>query len=281
MTNYFSNLIYSEGIYKSKSVSLVNYPSSGNTTFRSIEDDSFWYRHRNNCIINAIDNFQPTGKIFDIGGGNGYVSKAIQDCGFEVALIEPDIEGVLNAKQRGIKNLVNSSFYDLEFDDNKLDNIALFDVLEHIDKDGDFIHQISLKIKQHGLVFITVPSYNSLYSLEDVHDGHFRRYLLSDLFNLLETNGFEVEYSTYFFTYLIIPMYLFRTLPTKLHLGKFESIETYKKKQDKSKYKNEHQIGSKIATWLLNLFHKFEVFCIKHNRKIDFGASCLIVARKE
>jgi 2-polyprenyl-3-methyl-5-hydroxy-6-metoxy-1,4-benzoquinol methylase len=281
MTANFKNLTYSDGIYRSKKVSHVNYPQSGNDIFSSIEDNSFWYRHRNNCIVGALNNFNPEGQIYDIGGGNGYVSMAIQNHGFQVTLIEPDIQGIYNAKERGIKNLINSSFSDLEFGESKMENVGLFDVLEHIQDDSSFIGQISLNMRNGGLLFITVPSYQGLYSLEDTHDGHFRRYLMSDLVKMLENNGFNVEYSTCFFTYLIIPMYFLRALPTRFHMGKYKSIETYMAKQDKSKYQAEHQVGSRTFHYFLNIIHKVEMLFIRRNCKMKFGASCLIVARKK
>jgi len=100
MDNYFKNLTIKDDIFFTAGSNPVFYPIAGNKVFNNIEENSFWYRHRNNCILKIIELFKPKGAIFEIGGGNGYVSKAIVDKGFDIGLIEPDYYGVLNAKKR-------------------------------------------------------------------------------------------------------------------------------------------------------------------------------------
>lgn len=281
MNGYFNGLIYKDGIYSSSRVSSVNYPIAGNKTFYNIEETSFWFKHRNNCILRAINKFQPQGNIFEIGGGNGYVSKAIQDNGFEVVLIEPDHNGIINAKERGVKNLVNCSFEDLEWTEKKIENVALFDVMEHIENDDAFLNDLQDHVKDGALLFLTVPSHNTLYSMEDKHDGHFRRYSLKGLKFLLNKNGFIIEYETCFFTYLILPIYFIKTIPTKLKIGKFKSLEKYIQSQNEQKYKTEHKVKSKLILKILELFHKIELKSIQNLSTLHAGASCLIVARKK
>lgn len=281
MTQYFDHLTYKDGIYYSSQLSPVHYPLSGNATFSFIEDNSFWYKHRNNCILKVIDIFQPQGNIVEIGGGNGYVSKAIQDHGCEVILIEPDINGVLNAQKRGIKNLICSSFYDLEWADKKMDNVALFDVLEHIENDVEFLQHLSSHLKNKAFLFMTVPSHNGLFSMEDVHDGHFRRYSLGQIKKLLLLSGFEISYKTYIFGYLFFPIYFLKVLATKFRIGKFKSIEKYKFKQEADKYTTEHLIKSKLILKILDFFHKIELKNILKRSEMAIGSSCLIVARKK
>ena len=58
-----------DGIYYADSNEEVNYPDDGNDECFGIEEDSFWFQHRNNCIIEMIKNYPPVhnGLIFDIG----------------------------------------------------------------------------------------------------------------------------------------------------------------------------------------------------------------------
>ena len=57
----------------------ISYPEEGNEACFQIEDQSFWFRHRNNCIQELVRKFPPNGKgpIFDVGGGNGFVAKGM------------------------------------------------------------------------------------------------------------------------------------------------------------------------------------------------------------
>src|SRR5580692_11450254 len=62
------------GIWFSKGNSEVSYPSAGNESCFEIEGHSFWFQHRNRCINTLVRGFPPAGAIFDLGGGNGFVS---------------------------------------------------------------------------------------------------------------------------------------------------------------------------------------------------------------
>ena len=99
----FSNSLSCDetGIYHSDFSEEISYPDDGNDLCLEVEDHSFWFRHRNNCIIEMIRNYPPQkkGPIFDIGGGNGYVSKAIMDAGWDAILVEPGLSGERTLKK--------------------------------------------------------------------------------------------------------------------------------------------------------------------------------------
>src|SRR5260221_290852 len=78
-----------DGLWEARTVSDVSYPECGNELCFAIEESSFWFRHRNNCILEAIKSFPVPGAFFDVGGGNGYVARALQNAGLEVVLVEP------------------------------------------------------------------------------------------------------------------------------------------------------------------------------------------------
>lgn len=75
-----SNLEKKEnGIYYAKSAARISYPEKGNENFMQIEEDSFWFRHRNDVIVESVNQFSADKIFFDIGGGNGFVSKKLHD----------------------------------------------------------------------------------------------------------------------------------------------------------------------------------------------------------
>ena len=97
------------GWWASRTLSGVAYPEEGNSLCFAIEDASFWFQHRNRCILEAMLRFPPSGALFDIGGGNGCVARAIQESGHEVVLVEPGLVGVQNALKRGIRHVVRAT----------------------------------------------------------------------------------------------------------------------------------------------------------------------------
>ena len=56
------------------------------------------------------------------------------------------------------------------------DSIIYIDVLEHIEKDGQELAQVSQHLKAGGKLIVLSPAYQSLYSPFDKAIGHFRRY---------------------------------------------------------------------------------------------------------
>ena len=65
-----------DGIYYSAASEAISYPEEGNEACFEIEDQSFWFQHRNDCIRELVRNFPPrgSGPIIDVGGGNGFLT---------------------------------------------------------------------------------------------------------------------------------------------------------------------------------------------------------------
>lgn len=259
-----------DGIYISEEDTEISFPEDDYETCFQIEDKSFWFKHRNNCIFTVINKYSKDKTIFDIGGGNGFVTKFMQDKGYESYLIEPGISGILNAKKRGVKNLINSTLNE-NFQKNAIPNIGIFDVLEHIEDDMSFLKNINNKLQIGGFLFITVPAFNFLWTNEDSLSGHFRRYTINKLKKKLANTNFEIIYSTYFFSILPLFIFIFRTIPN-LFLKK-------KKEINLKQVKKQHSTNKKIT--ILEKIFKKEVLSICKSRKLFIGSSCLIVAKKK
>lgn len=273
LTQIAGNIEYRDGVWYSGSYTQISYPQNANDNCFELEkNDFFWFTHRNNCILETIKQHIPTGEaFFDIGGGNGYVSAALEKEGIETYLVEPGRQGIANAKKRGLKNLVCSSLLDANFRENTLQNAGLFDVIEHIEKDEELLRQLFCYLKPGGKVFITVPAYPSLWSAEDVYAGHFRRYTFDTIQKKLEASGLNIIYKTYFFSFLPIPVFLFRTLPSLLKMKKKETIHDKPKDQYRKSL-----LLDKFLKPILN----WELTMIKKQKRIPFGGSCLIVCIK-
>lgn len=269
-----SNIKRSEnGIYYSKTDSEIHYPEEGNQHCLQIEQDSFWFNHRNNIIAASVKKYSANSIFFDIGGGNGFVAKRLQDENIKTVLIEPGKIGAINAQKRGLKNIVCSTLEDAKFKNNSIDSVGLFDVLEHIEDDDSFLKNINKFMKNNGHIYLTVPAFNFLWSNEDVDTGHFRRYTVAEINNLFKKCGFNIVYSSYIFSILPIPVFLFRSLPSRLGLNK--------KSNDPEKHQKEHSQKKGIINILLEKFWKWELSRISKNKYIPMGGSCFVIAKKE
>lgn len=267
-----SKIKYKDGIcFCSQNINKISFPKEGYQNCFQIEDNSFWFKHRNNCIIDTINNFPPPGIILDIGGGNGFVSLEIKKNGYKVAILEPGINGILNAKKRGLKKLICANFNEIDLYPNSIPAIGIFDVLEHIEDDVEFLKKIQKSLVTGGKLYITVPAYNWLWSDEDNEAGHFRRYTINLLKSKIKQIGLEIEYSTYIFSILPAPIFLFRVLPRKLKLKQNES---------QKRTKNEHKKRNGLIGNILQKIWDSELRAISKQKSIPFGGSCLVVAQK-
>jgi hypothetical protein len=102
-------------MWYSKKNSKISYPEHGNKDCFEVEDKSYWIVHRNIILGHVINQYYDGKPFFDVGGGSGYVSKALQDLGIDAYLIEPGIQVIKNAENRGVTNLINSSLQDCHF----------------------------------------------------------------------------------------------------------------------------------------------------------------------
>lgn len=266
-----AHLFLKNGIWYVHHPSQVSYPDEGNDNLWALEQDSFWFAHRNNCITTVLKKYPPKGALFDIGGGNGYVAAALQAQGIETVLVEPSENGILRAKKRGVKHLICATLQDLQYPPQSLPAIGLFDVLEHIEDDTAFLKMVKAQLQPNGKLYLTVPAYRWLWSAEDDYTGHFHRYTLTHLRSKLAQAGFYIRYATYFFSILPLPIFFTRSLPDFV-------TKRQQTHYDLAKGAKEHSPSTGILKKTLDRIWAWEVQQIQKERTIPFGSSCLVVA---
>jgi hypothetical protein len=248
----------------------ISYLEDGNDLCFAIEDDSFWFRHRNDVIVAALRQFPPSGPLFDVGGGNGYVSQGLERAGFPTVLVEPGRAGAANALQRGLRNVVCTTLESAGFPAQSLQAVGLFDVLEHIPDDSAFLANLHRQMTTGGRVYLTVPTFQWLWSSEDEYAGHYRRYTKASLARVLRATGFEVEYLTCFFWFLPLPVLVLRALPTWLGRSGTPSIASARR---------EHAKRSGLTGRLIQQLLACELEAVARRWSLPIGSSCLAIGR--
>jgi SAM-dependent methyltransferase len=269
ISKFASGLEYRSGVWYAKGKHAISYPSDGNEKSFQLEEGSFWFNHRNACIVSLIKQYTPTGYVFDVGGGNGFVTKALEKEGIGSVLVEPGMDGIQHAKERNVQNIICATLEDANFASGSLPAVGAFDVLEHIDDDVKFLATIFRLLETNGKLYLTVPAYSFLWSNEDKLGGHFRRYTLKKLVIALQSVGYKIEYATYIFTFLPVPIFFFRTLSDLVGLG-----------QKEIQVKNQRQIHKPLPS-IFNKILDWEVNCIQTKKKIWSGGSCMVCCSKK
>lgn len=259
------------GVWQARQASAVSYPDHGNHLCFQVEDSSYWFAHRNECLLETMRQFPPAGRLYDIGGGNGFLTAAMERAGHEMVLVEPG-PGALNAASRGVRHVVKSTLADAAFHPASLPAAAAFDVIEHIQDDLDFLCTLRQLLQPGGRFYCTVPALNLLWSGEDVQAGHFRRYSQKTLTDVLQRAGFVVEFKSYLFAWLTLPVLMLRALPSRLKMPLASKPGTA------DSTRKDHRLPAALAAPVRAL-HQWELSRLKRRQPVPFGTSLLCVAR--
>ena len=182
-------------------------------------------------------------------------------------VVEPGPVGTANAVSRGFA-VIAAPFQDLSIEDGTIPAAGLFDVLEHIEDDAAALANLYRVLKPGGRLYLAVPAHNFLRSDEDDRAGHFRRYSSPMLRTRLEKAGFQIEFGSYFFGILLIPIFLLRTLPSRLGFLRRDNNVA-----------EDHTLPARLRSVFARSLNR-EVLRVAAGKSISFGASCLVVARK-
>lgn len=249
----------------------VSFPDEAHADLATLEDGSYWFAHRNAVIASVVAQHPPAGPIFDVGGGNGFVSMGLNQAGYDSIVVEPGASGVAQARRRGLQT-IRANFAALDAPPGSIAAVGLFDVLEHIEDAAATLAGIARSLRPGGMIYVAVPAYSLLWSIQDGYGGHFRRYTLGQLRQDLSQAGFETVFGTYFFSILVAPLFLFRTLPSALRLRRSEHAA--------KSGAEEHKLPAGSAGRLLMRSFAWEDQWIAAARSVPFGTSCIVAARK-
>eukprot|EP01031_Cornospumella_fuschlensis_P025409 gene25409-30682_t len=195
-------------IWRASHAEKMSYPEEGNNYCFAVEDNSFWFKHRNDVILTLTQRFEFAKNFADVGGGNGFQVKFLSEKYPEkqIFLIEPGYAGCLNAKKRGVKDAYNIFFQEFPFVEKQIDAVGLFDVIEHIEDDKAFLTGLAQYLPSGSHIYITVPAHQWLWSEVDDESGHYRRYNLEMFDKLAKDCGLEYTYGS---DEVIVPSYTF------------------------------------------------------------------------
>lgn len=234
-----------------------------------LEDGHFWFRARNRIIVWAIKKYCLEFRSFlEIGCGTGYVLSGIANAYPDARLYGSEIFTSGLAFAAGRQPTINFMQMDgrhIPFVE-EFDSIGAFDVLEHIAEDEQVLGQMHDALKPGGVILLTVPQHDWLWSPVDEYACHIRRYSAKEINTKVESAGFEILRSTSFVSSLLPAMVVSRLV---------QKLSTAKNVDPTAELR--------ISPWLNGLFEKMldaELAMIRKDINFPAGGSRLVVARK-
>ena len=161
--------------------------------------DHFWVKRRFEVLRKLLgQGFKPSGAVAEIGCGHGLVQAQFMNVycakvdGYElnefalsksVAVEQPKFIYDIHERRDELKG--------------KYGLIILFDVIEHIEHEKNFLDAVLFHLAPAGMLAVNVPALQFLFSNYDLAAGHVRRYSLRQLICLGKTVGLDFVAGSY------------------------------------------------------------------------------------
>lgn len=161
--------------------------------------EHFWVRRRFDVLQRLAGDLIASAKqLAEIGCGHGLLQRQIEDSyGREVAGFDLNEYALrLNISRRSSVSCYNIFRTDSTLQ-AKFDVIFLFDVLEHISQEDDFLGALLFHLAKNGKLVLNVPAGQWAYSEYDQAAGHVRRYSIDTLEETAARNRLRVRGWTY------------------------------------------------------------------------------------
>jgi SAM-dependent methyltransferase len=143
---------------------------------------------RESCV-NDLSSIWPVGRFVEMGAGTGHMTRIFLERGFYGAChdLGADSRQMLreNLSYVGERMVVVDQLSELAAE--SFDYLFAFEVLEHIENDGEVLREWMRYLRPSGRILVSVPAHQRKYGKSDELVGHVRRYEKKNLHALLSS----------------------------------------------------------------------------------------------
>ena len=162
--------------------------------------------------LSLINSFKTeTKNVLDVGAGTGDFLNVCKKKGWNILGIEPSIDAINIAAQKGVFLKENLN----EIEEKEFDVITLWHVLEHVENLSDYITKLKNLLSEDGRLIIAVPNYKScdakyykeFWAAYDVprHLWHFSQNSIHKIFseeNMIVEKTIPMKFDAYYVSLL-------------------------------------------------------------------------------
>lgn len=237
-----------------------------------LERNHWWFRARKE-IINSLLKKNVAGnnnQVLNVGAATGETSTWLSSYG-KVTSVEYEKECCDFVKQKLNLDFIPASVTELPFAENKFELVTAFDVIEHVEDHHMAIAEMTRVCKPGGVIAITVPAFEFLWSKHDDINHHQRRYRMQELEKLFEKHRGKIIFKSYFNSILFLPVAL-----TRILANIFPFIVNRKGSGSDFSYS-----GGRVSSFLFFRLMKSEKFWLVRGFSFPAGISLILLFRKE
>lgn len=158
-----------------------------------------------------VEKYIQTGRMLDIGCGNGHLLEAAKKRGWSVCGYDVDSKSTSVVAQRLEIEVASGNFFSCDFGQEKFDLVTMHQVLEHLKAPNEYLQRIRSLLNDGGYFFVAVPNIRSASNrlkrflevtgvrrknIGKYYDTshHILYFEPATLLRLLEKHGFQVVY---------------------------------------------------------------------------------------
>lgn len=191
------------------------------------KEDTYWWHVGKRLLVRSLITkyLRPLpGQIrsLDVGCGAGRVLQMLAEYG---PVYGTDLSSLALrfCRQRGFNEVCQADIVaGLPFPKDSFDLITALDVIEHLEDDATGLQSLWEALKPGGLLIVSVPAYQFMFTYWDKILGHQRRYTVKTMRERLLKAGFEVERISYSNMTILAPVMAIRLVKELLLRSKKE-----------------------------------------------------------
>lgn len=245
-----------------------DYSPEGALVQNEVREQHFWFEMRNRFILRMLATAAPAsprGRFVEYGCSNGLVMRALEEAGWTVLGTDMHLSGLRTATELVHGPLVCAPLETIAFAD-AVDALGFFDVIEHLDDDFGALRRACEQLRPGGLLLVTAPAFQNLWSDFDLLLGHKRRYTGAQLAALFARLGLETVTVRYAFSSSFPLVWLQRRLVRKGPAA--------------TRKRSYYRPPPPAVNTLLGFLCRVEMAAADLGIRLPFGTSVMGVARK-
>jgi SAM-dependent methyltransferase len=166
----------------------------------------WWFASKAALVSDALASCcaaQPGDLLVDVGAGAGGVTVAVRWAGGRKLGIDGSTAQATEGQRRHGLPFMSALSDRLPLPSGVASVVTLLDVIEHLPDPGPTLRDAHRVLRPDGLLVVTVPAHQWLWSEADEFLGHQRRYATSTLIAELTRDRFDVVRTSHIFCWLV------------------------------------------------------------------------------